>query len=160
MRALVVLALLTSIAGADRIELPKTKATLELPASWTKLPANPALVVAYKSPSGAVLAVTRGAVPNASAWIPASKAAYVAEVEKGALAAVPGAKKVASKLGDANGIPAFDLELRRTDGSTTVTRILLYRSYALACAIEVPKGDAGALDEARRITTKFGPPRS
>jgi len=158
MRAFLVLALLATTAHADRIELPKTKATLDLPATWTKLPDDASLVVAYKSPTGAILAVTRGTVPNASAWIPGSKAAYAAEIAKGALAAVPGAKQLASKLGEANGIPAFDLELRRPDGTTTVTRILLYRSYALACAIEVPKG--GSLDEARAITGKFAPPKS
>jgi hypothetical protein len=131
---------------------------LDVPASWTKLAADPALVIAYKSPSGLVLVVTRGQVPNTSAWIPASKAAYVAEIEKGALAAVPGAKKLAGKLGDATGIPAVDLELRRSDGSMIVTRILLYRTYAIAATVDVPVG--GSLAEARQITTRFAAPKS
>ncbi len=155
-RAVVVLACLGGVAAADPVALPKTKAVLDVPTGWTKL-ADPSLVIAYKGPAGMILAVTRAAVPNASAWIPASRAAYVAEVERGAIAAVPGQRKLTSRTTLANGIPAFDLELRRADGSTIVTRILLFRTYALAATIEIPKG--GALEPARAITSQFSPPR-
>ena len=70
---------------------------------------------------------------------------------------MPGQRKLASRTTFANGVPAFDLELRRTDGSTIVTRILLFRTYALAATIEIPKG--GMLEAARAITSQFSPPR-
>ena len=39
-----------------------------------------------------------------------------------------------------------------------VTRILLYRTYAIAATVEVPPG--GAIAEARAITTRFMQPKS
>jgi len=145
-------------AGATPLDLPKTRATIDVPASWsaTATPPAPEIVVGYRSPSGSTLAVIRSAVPNASAWIPKSRKAYVAEVERGALAAEPGLRKRSSKLIDAHGIPALDLELRRKTGATLVIRILLYRTYALAATIEVPAG--GSLAEARTIIAGFMQP--
>jgi hypothetical protein len=160
LKALLALIACVGIAQADPVLLPNTKALLDVPASWTKQPAHPDLVVAYKSPNGHVLAVTRGKVPNLSAWIKDSREGYAAEIEKGALAAAPNQVKLSRKISEVHGMPVFDLELRRADGSTIVLRVLLFRSYALAMAIEVPKSASiGAYNEARAIVAKFAPPK-
>ncbi len=150
---------IASPASADEtIALPRSKAVLQLPAGWTKLDAP--LVVAYRSRAGQVLAITRAQVPNFDAWRDATRASYVEQIERGALAAVPGQRKLARKLGVANGVPALDLELGRSDGTTLVIRTLLFRSYTLALAIEVPAGASKpALDEARGIAATFSPPK-
>jgi hypothetical protein len=157
-RSLLALAWFASEAHADPVPLPNTKAVLDVPASWTKLPAHPDLVVSYKSPAGLVLAITRAKVPNISAWIKESREAYAVEIERGALAAAPNQKKLSRKISEVNGMPVFDLELRRVDGTALVLRVLLFRSYALAATIEVPRGSA--LEDARAITTRFAPPKS
>jgi len=118
---------------------------------------DPALVGKWTRGTS-TLAVTRAQVPNLGAWIKASRETYVAEVERGAIAAVAGTKKLARALADINGVPTFDLELRRPDGSQLVIRYLLFRSYALAVTIEVAKG--GSLDEARTIAKKLTAPRA
>lgn len=157
-RALIVLALALAAAPAraDDIALPRTKAVLTLPSGWHKLDV-PGLLAAYRRPDGLGLAITRAQVPNFDAWRSKTREAYVEHVERGAIGAVPGAKKLARKLGEANGVPALDLELRRPDGSAVVLRVLLFRSYSLAIAIDVPKGKS--LGEARAITTKLAPPK-
>jgi hypothetical protein len=142
----------TTPALADDVALPKTKAVLHVPARWRRVDTTD-LVAAYKHDDGSVLAVTRAQVPNPDAWIAKKKAAYADQVERGALR---GLKRTAKKLGETNGIPALDLEARRDDGSALVLRILLYRTYALSVAIEVPKGVS--LQDARTIATAFGPP--
>lgn len=144
------------VVGADPITLPRTKVVLDLPGTWTKLDhAN--LVAAYRSPEGLALAVTRAQVPNPDAWRPKTRDTYADQIERGAIAAVAGQRRIGRKLGEANGVPALDLELRRADGTTVVLRVLLFRTYALALAIEIPKGKS--LDEARSITTRFAPPK-
>jgi hypothetical protein len=150
-RAVVALALALLIA------FPNTKATLDLDAGWKRLE-RPAIVAAYEGPGGAHLAVTRAQVPNSDAWRSKKRDAYIAEVIAGALASVKGAKETSRKLGDANGVPVLDLELRTPDGSTLVLRYLLFRTYALALAIELPKG--ATLTRARAIAQTFGPPKS
>jgi len=140
------------------LALPNTKATVDIPESWAKLDDKPALVAAYKSPAGAHLAITRAAVPNTAAWRAKTRDAYVADVARGALAKLPGAKELAKKLGDANGVPALDLEARKADGTTVVLRYLLFRTYALALAIEIPKG--GDVAAARAIAKSFSPPKA
>ncbi len=157
MKAVIALALAATVAHAEPVAIPKSKALFDVPSRWTKLADNPSLVAAYKSPSGIVLAMTRAAVPNIAAWLKESREAYVLEVENGAVAAAPGARRTARKLADINGVPTLDLELKRSDGTTLVLRILLFRSYALAATLEVPKG--GSVDEARAITAKLTAPR-
>jgi hypothetical protein len=154
--ALALVLAVTGVARADLVELPKSRALLDVPSRWTKLPDHASLVTSFKSPSGIVLAVTRAQVPNLAAWIKDTRESYVAEVEIGALARARG-KKLGRKLADINGVPTLDLEVQRTDGTTLVMRILLFRSYALAATLEVPKG--GRLDEARAITGKFTAPK-
>jgi len=156
--AVLAIAVIAPAVRATPLDLPRTKATIDVPASWSPLPPDPSLVVAYRSPSGLVLAVTRAPVPNPSAWIPKSRAAYAAEIQRGAVTALPGLRTLRSKLGTVHGIPTLDLELRRADGATLVIRILLYRTYALATTIEVPAG--GALSEARAIIGGFAQPAS
>lgn len=139
------------------LALPNTKATLDVPESgWTRLN-QPALVAAYRGPAGMLLAITRAQVPNSDAWRSKTRDAYAAEIAKGAVSKVPGGKEVARRLGDANGVPVLDLEVRGKDG-TMVLRYLLFRTYALALAIEVPKGGDVAL--ARTIAKSFAPPKA
>lgn len=157
--ALVLAVLLTRHAAADTVyELPRSKARLELPDGWLAVQA-PSLVAAYKHPGGSVLAVTRADVPNSPAWKDEAKVreAYADQIERGIRSKIAGYKRVARKLADANGVPALDLEATRDGGATVILRILLFRSYALALAIEVPaKGD---LAIARAIAAKLTPPK-
>ncbi|HEY5924349.1 MAG TPA: hypothetical protein VIV11_21880 [Kofleriaceae bacterium] len=160
-RALVVVALLATAAPAETvIELPKTKATLTLADGWTRTPpprADRAIVEIYKHDKGALLVVTRADVPNPDAWVAEKKQAYVDQVEKGIKASVPGYKRIAKKLVDANGVPALDLEAKREGGAIVVVRVLLFRTYALSLAIEVPKG--GDVATARALVKTFAPPK-
>jgi hypothetical protein len=146
-----------ALALALLIAFPNTKATLELDDGWKALE-RPALVAAYEGPGGAYLAVTRAQVPNSDAWRTKKRDAYVAEIASGALASAKGAKETARKLGEANGVPTLDLELRKPDGSTIVIRYLLFRTYALALAIELPKGANVA--RARAMAQTFAPPKT
>lgn len=154
--AIVAIAVLVARASAEPVAIPNSKALFDVPKTWSRQPDDPALVGAWKRGTS-VLAVTRAQVPNLGAWIKASRETYVAEVERGAIAAVAGTKKLARALADLNGVPTLDLELRRPDGSQLVIRYLLFRSYALAVTIEVAKG--GALDEARAIAKKLTAPK-
>lgn len=149
---------MVALVVALLLALPNTKATVDVPEAWRKLDDRPALVAAYQSPSGALLAITRAQVPNTDAWRSKTRDAYAAEIVKGALAKVPGGKEQSKKLGDANGVPVLDLEVRSKDGATIVLRYLLFRTYALALAIEVPKG--GDVAGARAIAKSFSPPRA
>ncbi|MBS1118872.1 MAG: hypothetical protein H6Q90_1100 [Deltaproteobacteria bacterium] len=159
--AVVVLVLVVStgakVRADDSIVLPRTKAVLELPPGWKQLDAT-ALVAAYRSSNGLVLAITRAQIPNFDAWRDKTREAYADQIERGAVGAAPGQRRLARKLRDAGGVPALDLEIRRSDGTTLVVRTLLFRSYTLALAIEVPRGVT--LDEARRVAMKFAPPKA
>lgn len=161
LHALVVAILVANVAlgsapaVAEVIALPNTKATVTLGPEW-KVIAAPSLVAAYRSHSGPVLAITRARVPNPDAWRSKTRDAYVDEIERGVAATLPGYKRLSRTFGDANGVPVLDLEARRTGGATVVIRVLLYRTYALALAIEVPrKGDLAA---ARAVTKSFASP--
>jgi hypothetical protein len=137
------------------VTLPNTKATFSIEDTWKVAPV-PTLVAAYRGPKGETLAVTRAQVPNADAWREKTRAKYVEDVERGALAAIKGAKRISHKVGEANGVPTLDLEVRRDDGATIVIRYLLFRTYALAIAIEVPRG--GSASQARTIAGSLAPP--
>jgi hypothetical protein len=139
------------------VTLPNTKATFSVDDGW-KATAAPSIVAAYRGPRGEMLAITRAQVPNADAWREKTRAKYIDDVERGALAAIRGAKRLSHKVGDASGVPVLDLEVRREDGATIVLRYLLFRTYALAMAIEVPRGQAPT--EARTIAASFAPPAS
>lgn len=155
-RALVVALLLAGSAHAETlVEFPKTKAQLVLGDGWQPVTA-PSLVAAYKHDTGLALAVTRADVPNPDAWVAGKKQAYADKVEAGIKAELPGYKRLAKRLGDANGIPALDVEARREGGATVVVRVLLFRTYALSLAVEVPKG--GDLALARSVVKTFTPP--
>jgi hypothetical protein len=148
--------LVVAAARADTlIELPKTKARLDLPEGWTAAPA-PGVVAIYKHTRGAVLAVTRADVPNPSAWKSETKQAYADDIERGLRAKIAGYKRTSKKLVTAGGVPALDVEATRDSGATVLVRVLLFRTYALALAIEVPKG--GDVAVARTIAQTFAPP--
>ena len=142
-------------ARADVIDLPSTKAQLVLGAGWHALTTK-GVVLSYKHDRGALLAVTRADVPNADAWIKDKRQTYLDQVEKG-LRGKLATKRVTKKTVDANGVPALDVEAKRDGGVTVIVRVLLFRTYALAVAIEVPKG--GDLAGARAIAKAFMPPR-
>jgi hypothetical protein len=158
LRIAIAVLLVAHTARADDIELPKSTAHLILPDDWKAARAS-SVVVAYKRADGAVLAVTRADVPNPDAWSKdkAKREAYADQVAAGIRASLTGTKKLTKKLGDMNNVPALDCEGTK-DGAPVVVRVLLFRTYALSLAIELPNGaDAKALKEAREILTKFGP---
>ncbi len=142
-------------AAAEVIALPQTQATVTLADEWKPVLA-PALIAAYRTDSGLVLAITRAQIPNPDAWRAKTREAYADEIERGVTARIRGYKRLARVISDSQGVPALDLEARRADGATIVLRVLLFRTYALTVAIEVPrKGDLAA---ARAITRSFGLP--
>jgi len=146
-------------ARAEPVKLPSTRAVLDVPAGWTPQAgdANRGLIAAYRGERGAVLAVTRAPVPNPDAYQAASREAYADLIERGIAARVKGYRRVGRKLGEPNGTAALDLEARRADGATLVIRVLLFQTYALSLAIEVPAGaDARG---AREIAASFAPPK-
>jgi hypothetical protein len=158
-RALVVVALLAGAAHADTVvELPKSKATLTLPDGWNRVKHTyKGIVEIFKHDNGSTLVVTRADVPNPDAWVSEKKQAYADQVEKGIAKAVPGYKRVSKKLGDANGIPALDVEAKREGGAIVVARVLLYRTYSVTLGIEVPRG--GDVAGARTIAKAFAQPK-
>ncbi|NVB79396.1 MAG: hypothetical protein HOV81_13460 [Kofleriaceae bacterium] len=147
-------ALSAASASAETIELPKTTATLTLPAGWTAVKAS-GLVAAYKTADGAALAITRADVPNPDAWKADTKAAYADKVERGIQGGIAGYKRTTKKLADVSGVPALDIEATRDGGATVLFRVLMFRTYALSLAIEVPKGIDVA--PARAIVQAFAP---
>jgi hypothetical protein len=150
--ALVVVSL--GVASADDVALPNTKAKFHVGPEWKPVTAT-GLVVAYKADAGATLAVTRAQVPNPDAWRSKTRDAYVDLVERGIRERVPGYRRLARKISEAHEVPAVDLEARRDGGATLVFRVLLFRTYALTLAIEVPPG--GDVSAARAVTTSFSP---
>jgi hypothetical protein len=156
-----VLALLASIpllgigvASADDVALPNTKAKFHVGPEWKPVTAT-GLVAAYKTDAGATLAVTRAQVPNPDAWRSKARDAYVDLVERGIRERVPGYRRLSRKISEAHEVPAVDLEARRDGGATLVFRVLLFRTYALTLAIEVPSG--GDVGTARAVATSFSP---
>jgi len=158
-RALVVLALLAGSARAETIvSLLNSKATLTLGDGWNRQKHTfKGIVEIFKHDNGATLVVTRADVPNPDAWLADKKQAYIDKVEAGIKAGVLGYKRIAKKIVDANGVPALDLETKRDGGSTVVIRVLLFRTYAVSAAIEVPKG--GDVASARAAVKTFAPPK-
>lgn len=149
--ALVVLACGT--AAAETIALPNTKVKLALPDGWKAVEA-PRVVAAHRSPKGTVVAVTRAQIANLDAWLGSrSREAYAAQIERGILRTLTPSTR---KLSEVNGVPALDVEARRADGALVFVRVLMFRTYSLALAIEVPRdGDAA---EARKIVAAFASP--
>src|SRR5690606_21137687 len=92
---------------------------------------------------GVVLAITRAQVPNLDAYRTREREAYADQIERGVAARVPGYRRVSRRLGERHGTPALDLEARADGGKTIVVRVLLFWTYALALAIEVPPGADG-----------------
>lgn len=139
-----------------RIEIPRSTVQVTLDDRWTAIHA-PEVVAAFRHEGGLVLAITRADVPNPDAWIERKKQAYADQVERGIKDRIPGYKRLTRKLATANGVPALDLEARREGGATVVVRVLLFRTYALSLAIEVPKGANRAI--ARALVKTFAPPK-
>ena len=139
-------------AAAELISIPRTKATITLGAEWKPLAAQ-GLVAAYRTERGLVLAITRAQVPNIDAWRSKTREAYADEIERGVTSRIPGYRRISRALRDVQGVPALDLEARRKDGTTIVIRILLFRTYALALAIECPRRPDVAV--ARAVATTF-----
>ena len=68
---------------------------------------------------------------------------------------MPNARRTARRVSEVGGVPTLELEARRGDGALVVARILLFRTYALALAIEVPAGASPR--DARAIAQGFRP---
>lgn len=146
-------------ARAEAVKLPKTRAVLDVPAGWAALEDAEArgLVAAYRTERGAVLAVTRAQVPNVDAYHTPARDAYAEQIERGIAASIPGYRRVSRRFGMQHGTPVLDVEAQRGDGAAIVVRVVLFWTYALSLAIEVPRGgDAAA---ARAIAARFGPPK-
>jgi hypothetical protein len=156
MRAAAVAVLLAAApVRADVVALPKTKATLTVPAGWTRSDAG-GVVAGFRAPGGVIAAVTRAQVPNPDAWRAKTREAYADQIERGVVAAARG-KRTLRKLSElGSGVPALDLELKRDGGALVVVRVLLFRTYALALAIELPAGVDPR--DARGVATQFAPP--
>jgi hypothetical protein len=153
-KALALVCVLASAAHADVITLPNSKVTIDLPKTWTAQQAE-GVVLGAKGPASEILAITRAPVPNPDAWRTKKRDAYVDQIERGVSAKVKGYKRVSRKLLEVATVPVLELEAKRDDGATLVFRILLYRTYALALAIEVPK--RGSPKDARAIAASFTP---
>lgn len=154
MRAALGLLLVATAAHADVVALPSTKATIDLPNPWQTAVAD-GVVLGAKGPAGEVLAITRAQVPNPEAWRSKQRDAYVDQIEKGVAASIKGYKRVSRKLVEVSSVPALELEAQRDDGARIVFRILLFRTYALSLAIEIPK--RGSPKPARAIAATFTP---
>ena len=155
MKAVIALLLAASAAHADVVTLPNTKATIDLPKTWTAQTTE-GVVLGARGPASEVLAITRAPVPNPDAWRSKKRDAYVDQIERGLAARIKGYKRVSRKLVELESIPALELEAKRDDGATLVFRILLFRTYALALAIEVPKRSSPK--DARAVVQTFAPP--
>jgi hypothetical protein len=151
-------ALAAPVARADVVKLPKTAAVLDVPSGWTPIDGatDRGLVAGYRGDRGIILAVTRAPVPNDRAYRKDVRDTYVDEIERGIAAGVQGYRRVARRFAEQNGTPALDLEAKRADGATIVVRVLMFWTYALSLAIEVPPGANAKV--ARDIAAKFAPP--
>jgi hypothetical protein len=156
-RSALVLVLCARAAHAEVVTLPNTKATIDLPADWKTVEAA-GVVLGAKGPASEVLAITRAQVPNPDAWRSKRREAYIDQIERGVAAKIKGYKRVSRKLGEVNTIPTLELEAKRADGATIVMRVLLYRTYALSLAIEIPK--RVSTKQARAVAATFTPPAS
>lgn len=156
--ALVAVTALAAPAVAKARALPATRATLDLPDGWAEVTGRTggALIAAYQTRAGAALAITRAPVPNPDAWRTKTRAAYIDQIERGLAAATPGYRRLQRTVSEVAGVPTLDLEARRADGTQLVIRILLFRTYALALAIELPRG--AELAPARAIAHSLAPP--
>lgn len=130
--------LFAATASADVIALPSTKAAIDLPRTWAPVE-TPGVVLGATGPGRELLAITRSAAPNPDAWRGKKRDAYLEELEAGVAARIAGYRRISKKLGEIGTVPTLDLEATRADGATIVLRVLVYRTYALALAIEVPK---------------------
>jgi hypothetical protein len=144
------------LAGAEAVVLPGTQAVVDVPAGWRSVEVAHVLA-GWHGPAGELLAITRAAVPNTDAWRTPTRDAYVAQIERGIARSVRGYRKQLHKLATINGVPVLDVEASRGDGAKLVIRILLFRTYALALAIGVPR--ARPVSGARAIAQSFTPPR-
>lgn len=145
------LALASSTAGADVIDLPDTRAELTLDLRRWHAVTKPGLVAAYTTDRGERLAITRAQVPNPDAWRAKTRDAYIDQIEAGVVAA--GYKRTAKKLSTIEGVPVLDLEATHKRGPIVI-RVILFRTYALSLAIE----GFSSRTAARAIAKSFVPP--
>jgi len=160
---LLVLAAAAPAAADDTpIDLPDTPAEITVPANWTTsdipdVRAKP--VVAYESPAGGHVVITRAGAYNPQAWIERTRAKYCDEVETGVSAATDGYKRKKRSIQKVNGVPTMDLELTRdVDGKRedVVMRFVFFRTYTLTMAAVGPAKDKAAITA---IAKSFGPPK-
>lgn len=162
--ATIALAAAAAPAAADDtpIDLPDTPAEITVPANWTSsdipdVRAKP--VVAYESPAGGHVVITRAGAYNPQAWIERTRAKYCDEVETGVSAATDGYKRKKRSIQKVNGVPTMDLEMsREVDGKRedVVMRFVFFRTYTLTLAAIGPAKDKASI---AAIAKSFGPPK-
>jgi hypothetical protein len=162
------------------VDLPDTPAQLVLDEKWLAEPdgADDAdgsglmrVVALYRdrgSATGLNLVVMRFDAPNAAAWRPTTRAAYLDDIEAGIAAACPSAasagtscrgyRRIKRVLFHSQGVPAMDLHAVNQAGATLLFRLLLFRTYTILAAVEVPPRSASAATtRARRALATFTP---
>lgn len=163
------------------VDLPETPAQLVLDEKWLAEPdgADDAdrsglmrVVALYRdrgSATGLSLVVMRFDAPNAAAWRPTTRAAYLDDIEAGIAAACPSAasavrtscrgyRRIKRVLFHSQGVPAMDLHAVNQAGATLLFRLLLFRTYTILAAVEVPPRSASAATtRARRALATFTP---
>lgn len=151
-----VIALAAPAHAETVIQVPKSSARLAVDDGWRRVTHTyPDNIDIYEHERGSRLVLTRADIPNPDAWVDRKRQAYVDQVEKGIARSVAGYKRLARKVGHAGNVPALDLEVKTSRGTTLVIRVLLYRTYSVSAGIEVPEhGDVAA---ARAILKAFGP---
>jgi hypothetical protein len=148
--------------GDTPIDLPETPAEITIPANWTSTPipdvvAKP--VVAYESPAGAHVVITRAGAHNPLAWAERTRTKYADQVEAGVTAATEGYQRKKRSIQKVNGVPTMDLEISRlVDGEreTVKMRFVFFRTYTLTLAATAPAKDRSTVDA---ILASFGPPK-
>lgn len=152
----------TAAADDTPIDLPDTPAEITVPANWTtsaipEVRAKP--VVAYESPAGGHVVITRAGAYNPQAWIERTRTKYCDEVETGVSAATDGYQRKKRSIQKVNGVPVMDLELTRdVDGKRedVTMRFVFFRTYTLTMAAVGPAKDKAAISA---IAKSFGPPK-
>ncbi len=145
----------TSMAAAAPVDLPNTRATLDVDDGWSAIDRTEAMsragiVVAYRSGPATWLVITRAAVANTDAWRPQTRDRYVDGIASGLTVGLERSRHTTRIV---DGVPTLDVEARHPDGRRVLARVLLMRTYALTAVIEVPRD--GDLTRGRRTLQSF-----
>jgi hypothetical protein len=177
-----------AVAAAVAIDLPKTPAQLTLDPSWVaepppelpevlRQPGLIQLVARYRERAATpargaplVLSIVRFDGPNAPAWRPSSRAAYLDDIEASIAAACPSGQEAAAPTTcrgyrrikrvrfETQGVPAMELQATNAQKATLLFRFLFFRTYTILATVELAPGSGSApLRRARRALATFVP---